>query len=59
MRKWRENPESEENQRATKQSEREVFALKMQAKLRDGKILCHCGKPLNENGLCWDCDPIK
>lgn len=20
---------------------------------------CHCGKPLNENGLCWFCDPIS
>ena len=31
MRSWRENPDGEENQRATKQSEREIFALKMQA----------------------------
>lgn len=31
MRSWRENPEGEENQRATKQIERELFALKMQA----------------------------
>lgn len=32
MRSWRENPEGEENHRATKQIEREIFALKMQAK---------------------------
>lgn len=31
MRTWRENPDGEENQRATKQTEREIFALKMQA----------------------------
>jgi hypothetical protein len=35
MRSWRENPEGEENQRATKQSEREIFALKMMAKQHD------------------------
>ncbi len=30
MQTFRNNPESEENQRATKQNEREVFALKME-----------------------------
>lgn len=30
MQSWRENPDGEENQRATKQTEREIFALKMQ-----------------------------
>jgi len=30
MRSWRENPDGEENQRATRQIEREIFALKMQ-----------------------------
>ena len=23
------------------------------------KTTCHCGKPLNEDGLCWCCDPIS
>lgn len=23
------------------------------------KTKCHCGKPLNENGLCYCCDPIS
>lgn len=23
------------------------------------KTACHCGKRLNENGLCWCCDPIS
>jgi len=32
MKSFRENPDGEENQRATKQIEREIFALKMQAK---------------------------
>lgn len=32
MKAWRENPDGEENQRATKQTEREIFALKMQEK---------------------------
>ena len=31
MQTFRNNPESEENQRATKQNEREIFALKMMA----------------------------
>lgn len=31
MQSWRNNPESEANQKATKNHEREVFALKMQA----------------------------
>jgi len=22
-------------------------------------MACHCGKALNENGLCWNCDPIS
>lgn len=32
MRAWRENPEGDLNQYATKQIEREIFALQMQAK---------------------------
>jgi hypothetical protein len=35
MRSWRENPGGEENQLATKQSEREIFALQMMAKTHD------------------------
>lgn len=31
MRTWRENPDGEENQQASKQIDREIFALKMQA----------------------------
>lgn len=42
MRSWRENPDGEENQRATKQSEREVFALRMMAKARNTCRKCGC-----------------
>jgi hypothetical protein len=40
------------------------YATKQQAaeawNTRHGeKTVCHCGKPLNENGLCWRCDPIS
>lgn len=33
MRTWRENPDGEENTRSTKKIDREIFALKMQAKV--------------------------
>ena len=42
MKSWRENPDSEENQKATKQVEREIFALKME-KLHY-KIIGNCSK---------------
>lgn len=52
MKSWRENPESEENQRATKQSEREVFALKMQAK---GNLdYCPVCEMVSSQCECWD-----
>jgi len=39
------------------------YATKQQAaeawNMRAKKNVCHCGKPLNENGLCWCCDPIS
>lgn len=56
MRSWRENPEGEENQRATKQHEREVFALQMQATIRKSRIdgYCwHCGM-MTGQCECWD-----
>ena len=56
MRSWRENPDGEENQRATKQHEREVFALQMQASIRDSRIdgYCpHCGMMISQCD-CWD-----
>ena len=32
MKSWRENPDGEVNQRSTYESERDIFALKMQAR---------------------------
>lgn len=56
MRSWRENPECEENQRATKQHEREVFALQMQATIRKSRkdgYCRHCGMMTSQCD-CWD-----
>lgn len=38
MQTYRENPEGEENQRATRQHEREMFALKLQAQVDADKV---------------------
>ena len=56
MRSWRENPESAENQAATKQHEREVFALQMQATIRESRkdgYCPHCGM-ITSQCECWD-----
>lgn len=43
MRFWQNNPDSEENQDATKQHQREVFALQM---MSDDEDICGlCGQP--------------
>lgn len=52
MRSWRENPDGEENQRATKQHEREVFALTMQAK--QATEYCDACGMLKSQCDCWD-----
>ncbi len=39
MRSFRENPDSAENQAASRQHEREVFALQMQATIRNYRIV--------------------
>lgn len=46
------NPDGEENQQATKQTEREIFALKMQAK-QDREYCETCGM-LKSQCDCWD-----
>jgi len=54
MNSFRHNPDSEENQEATKQNEREVFAAKMQAKVkRDGEYCPSCEMLLSQCE-CWD-----
>jgi len=56
MRSAREHPESAENQAATKQHEREVFALQMQATIRDSRkdgYCPHCGMMTSQCD-CWD-----
>lgn len=52
MKLFRENPEDEENTKATKQSEREIFALKMQVK-QDREYGPECGM-LRSQCECWD-----
>lgn len=52
MRKHRENPDSAEMQAAQKQNEREIFALKMQAK-QDSEYCASCGM-LKSQCDCWD-----
>lgn len=52
MKSHRENPEGEENQRATKQNEREIIALKMQAK-QDSEYCSTCGM-MKSQCDCWD-----
>jgi len=56
MRNASENPESAENQRATKQNEREVFALKMQATIRKSRIDDYCPhcEMMSSQCECWD-----
>ena len=52
MKSWRENLDSEENKRATKQSEREIFALQQMEKQR--REHCEeCGM-LKGQCDCWD-----
>jgi hypothetical protein len=62
MKSYRENPEGEENQHATKQADREKFALAMmehavkseyQAK-RKLPDHCHACGMLNSQCECWD-----
>ena len=56
MKSHRENPEGEANQLATKQNEREKFALQMQATIRKSRIdgYCpHCGMMTSQCD-CWD-----
>lgn len=48
MRSYRENPDGPEAQEAHRQNEREVFALKMMAKLTRCDV---CGTPVSENAL--------
>jgi hypothetical protein len=52
MRSWRENPESAENQAATKQYERERFALQQMEKQRSEHCE-ECGM-LKSQCDCWD-----
>jgi len=57
MKSFRENPDGEENQQATRQHKREMFALKMQSNeiIDDCEI---CGLPLsilNESTICPRC----
>lgn len=56
MRTARDNPESEANQLATKQAERERFALQMQATIRESRkdgYCPHCGMMTSQCD-CWD-----
>lgn len=58
MRSWRENPEGEENQRASKQADREIFALKMMyaatiRKSRKDGYCDECGMLVSQCE-CWD-----
>ena len=56
MRSARENPESAENKAATKQNQREVFALQMQATIRESRkdgYCQHCGMMTSQCD-CWD-----
>jgi hypothetical protein len=52
MKSHRENPEGAENQSASKQNERETFALKMQAK-QDSEYCATCGM-MKSQCDCWD-----
>ncbi len=52
MKSWRENPDGPENTEATKQTEREIFALKMQAR-QDSEHCETCGM-LKSQCDCWD-----
>ncbi len=52
MKSFRENPEGEENTKATKQSEREIFALKMQHKMATEH--CETCGMLKSQCECWD-----
>lgn len=47
-----ENPDSEENQQLTREIEREIFALKMQA--REPGIYCDWCGMLKSQCDCWD-----
>jgi hypothetical protein len=58
MKSWREDPDSEENQRATKQNQREVFTLKMTTNFmpaqtrRLRRVKCgHCAIPAEKDPL--------
>ena len=64
MKSFRENPDGEENQKATRQHEREVFAAKMEAKRKDVYGCIDCGEenePVEINGCptCPDCGSQK
>lgn len=62
MKSWRENPESEENQKASKNHEREVFALNMMEKIAREKYQkqrsladhCHACGMFTSQCECWD-----
>lgn len=58
MKTFRENPEGEENQRASKENEREVFALLMQARANSPRVdkdghCVHCYMFVSQCE-CWD-----
>lgn len=52
MKSFRENPECDENTKATKQSEREIFALKMQHRMNT-EYCEECGM-IKSQCDCWD-----
>lgn len=58
MKSFRENPDGEENQRATKQSEREVFALKMQSAMKRAYFTFGQNHVHSVNGVTFDKDCV-